>query len=226
MTILILAAHPDDEILGCGGTVARKVNEGEEAYAVILGEGISSRFGSPDEESKKKILNLHQKSGKAAKIIGVKETRCHNLPDNKFDTVPLLDIVKIIEMEIERISPDIIFTHHGGDLNMDHVLAFRAAMTASRPMENTSVKEIYSFQIPSSTDWAFQSFSPAWKPNTFFDISDTLEIKIRALKEYDSEMRPSPHPRSYKNVQDIAHEWGSICGKKAAEAFELIRAIK
>jgi LmbE family N-acetylglucosaminyl deacetylase len=224
--ILILAAHPDDEILGCGGTVARKVAEGDEAVAVILGEGITSRYTNTNSETRDQIRKLQEKSRESGRIIGIRETRYHNIPDNKFDTVPLLDIAKIIEDEIEQAEPDVIFTHHGGDLNIDHTLVFRAVMTAARPMKGNPVKEIYCFQIPSSTDWAFQRISPAWKPNTFFDISATLETKIRALKQYDSEMRPFPHPRSYKNVQNIAVGWGSVCGTNAAEAFELIRAIR
>jgi LmbE family N-acetylglucosaminyl deacetylase len=224
--ILILAAHPDDEILGCGGTVARKVAEGDEAVAVILGEGIASRYTNPDSKTQDQIRKLQEKSRESGRIIGIEETRYHNIPDNKFDTIPLLDIAKIIEDEIELAEPEVIFTHHGGDLNIDHALVFRAVMTAARPMKENPVREIYCFQIPSSTEWAFQSISPAWKPNTFFDISATLETKIRALQQYDSEMRPFPHPRSYKNVQNIAYGWGSVCGTNAAEAFELIRAIR
>ena len=226
MTILILAAHPDDEILGCGGTVARMVKEGDEAFAVILGEGITSRFDKNSTAAKNKIRTLHKKTSESADVIGVKETRSYNLPDNRFDTVPLLDIVKTFEKEIDRIRPDIIFTHHGGDLNIDHALVFRVALIAARPTIGSPVKEIYSFAIPSSTDWAFQNFTPVWKPDTFFDISDTLETKIRALKKYDSEMRVSPHPRSYDNVRNTAYGWGAVTGTKAAEAFELIRAIK
>ncbi len=226
MTILILAAHPDDEILGCGGTVARMIREGDEAFALILGEGITSRSGKTSSAAEQELSALHRNSCESAEIIGIKETSCHNLPDNKFDTVPLLDIVKIVENAIDRIRPDIIFTHHGGDLNIDHALVFRAALTASRPIKGSSIRQIYSFAIPSSTDWAFQSFSPVWKPDTFFDISDTLETKIHALKKYDSEMRQNPHPRSYENVRNIAFEWGAVTGTEAAEAFELIRAIR
>lgn len=226
MTILVLAAHPDDEVLGCGGTVARLVNEGAEAYAVILGEGITSRSGISAATAKKELTALHKKTRESARIIGITETCCHNLPDNRFDTVALLDIVKIIENEIDRVRPDIIFTHHGGDLNIDHAQVFRAVLTATRPMRGTPVREIFSFSIPSSTDWAFCHFSPHWKPDTFFDISETLETKIRALEAYDSEMRGSPHPRSYDNVRNTAYECGAVTGTQAAEAFELIRALK
>lgn len=222
MTILILAAHPDDEILGCGGTVARLAAGGEEVQCVIFGEGIASRYAKPGKAVKGEIDALHKKSKKANTIIGVKETRFHDLPDNKFDSVPLLEIVKLVESAIDRCSPATIFTHHGGDLNIDHVLLFRAVMTAARPLKGSPVKEIYTFPVPSSTDWAFQNFSPVFKPNTFFDISGTLKTKIAALKEYDSEMRPSPHARSYENVENIARQWGEVTGTGAAEAFELV----
>lgn len=226
MTILIIAAHPDDEILGCGGTVARMAKDGQDAHAVILGEGIASRYEKRTEAMEKEIRKLHNMSQEATKIIGIMKTIWHNLPDNRFDSVPLLDIVKTIENEIDTIEPDIIFTHHGGDLNIDHVLTYRAVLTAARPIGKKAVKDIYCFQIPSSTEWAFQSFDPSWKPNTFFDISDTLEVKLRALQAYEGEMREFPHPRSLKNVSDMASVWGATTGTKAAEAFELVRSIK
>lgn len=226
MTILIIAAHPDDEILGCGGTIARLVQEGNDAYAVILGEGIASRYKEKSFQAGNEIKKLHEKSEKAAKVIGIKKTIWHNLPDNKFDSVPLLDIIKIIENEIWELNPDCIFTHHGGDLNIDHSLIFRAVLTASRPLMEKPINDIYCFQVPSSTDWSFQRIEPLWKPNIFYDISSTLETKINALKHYSSEMRPFPHPRSEKNIRDIAQVWGTVSGTHSAEAFELIRSIR
>lgn len=226
MTILIIAAHPDDEILGCGGTISRFVHEGERAIAIILGEGITSRYDHKDSSVQKEILNLHKMAEESSRIIGIEKTVWHNLPDNKFDTVPLLSIIKIIENEIETFQPEIIFTHHGGDLNIDHSLVFRAVLTATRPQQNTPVKDIFCFEIPSSTEWTFQSLDPLWKPNVFFNISETLDIKLSALKPYASEMRELPHPRSYENVRNNAFRWGAAIGTNAAEAFQLVRSIK
>lgn len=226
MTILIIAAHPDDEILGCGGTVARLIEEGAEAYAVILGEGISSRYEKKDALIEKEIKKLHATSAKAAAVLGIKKTIVHNLPDNKFDSVPLLDIVKIVEQEIQRFNPDCIFTHHGGDLNVDHTLTCRAVLTASRPVMKKQIQDIYCFQIPSATDWSFNQITPRWTPNVFYNITDTLEKKIEALQHYSAEMRPFPHPRSEENIRHIAKGWGAVSGFPAAEAFELIRSTR
>jgi len=226
MTILVIAAHPDDEILGCGGTIARLVQEGQIAVAVILGEGVTSRYESTDPSVQSKIRKLHAKSADSAKTVGIEQVVWHNLPDNKFDTLPLLSVVKIIEQEISKFKPDMIFTHHGGDLNIDHSVVFRAVLTATRPAGITQVKDIYCFEIPSSTEWAFSSLEPVWKPNVFFDISNTLEVKIKALKSYSNEMRKPPHPRSYKNIRDMAYSWGATIGTKAAEAFQVVRSIK
>lgn len=226
MTILIVMAHPDDEILGCGGIISKMTREGEEAYSFILGEGITSRYDQRDEADKKEMEQLHQRTINAAKVVGISRTFWQDLPDNMFDTVPLLKIVKSVESKIQELQPEIIFTHHSGDLNVDHAIVSRAVLTATRPVKHSPVKDIYACEIPSSTDWSFQTLEPVWRPNVFFDISQTLETKLLALKEYETEMRPQPHPRSYQNVSIIAQRWGSLIGTPAAEAFQLIRAIR
>jgi LmbE family N-acetylglucosaminyl deacetylase len=219
-------AHPDDEILGCGGIISKMTQNGEEAYSFILGEGITSRYKQREEADKKEIELLHERTIKAAELVGISRTFWQDLPDNMFDTVPLLKIVKSIESMIQKIQPDIIFTHHCGDLNIDHTIVARAVLTATRPIKYSPVKDIYACEIPSSTDWSFQNLEPIWRPNVFFDISQTLETKLLALKEYEPEMRPQPHPRSYQNVSGIAQRWGSLIGTHAAEAFQLIRSIR
>ena len=224
--ILIIAAHPDDEVLGCGGTIARLTKEGHDVYAAILGEGITSRYDKREQADRELMNKLHDRSQQVSKVIGVKELFLFDLPDNRFDTVPLLDIVKIIESLIERLQPQIVYTHHSGDLNIDHVITHRAVMTATRPTENCSVKEIYTFEVPSSTEWAFGQFRPAFQPNVFMDISATLETKIQAMQIYESEIRHFPHPRSSQVLRAIAERWGSDVGLSAAEAFQLTRSIK
>lgn len=226
MKALVVSAHPDDEVLGCGGTISRLAHDGHDVYITILGEGITSRYQQREDADADLIEALHSRSRQVAEMLGAKDLFLYNLPDNRFDTVPLLDVVKIIEDLIGELEPDVIYTHHNGDLNIDHVITHRAVLTATRPMTHYPVREIYAFEVLSSTEWAFQCFKPAFRPNVFMDISDTLEIKIQALALYESEVRDFPHPRSSKALEAIAHRWGSVVGCEAAEAFELIRAIR
>ncbi|MBN2398491.1 MAG: PIG-L family deacetylase [Deltaproteobacteria bacterium] len=224
-TVLVVAAHPDDEVLGCGGTIARLAGEGHAVYVAILGEGITSRYDEREGADQQSIRALHDRSRQVSKLLGVTELFTYDLPDNRFDTVPMLDVVKIVERLMERLKPEVIYTHHGGDLNVDHVTVHRAVLTASRPVGGCPVRTIYAFEVPSSTEWAFNRFDPVFRPNTFMDISATLEIKIDAMKLYESESRLFPHPRSPEALRAIALRWGSAVGLEAAEAFELIREI-
>jgi LmbE family N-acetylglucosaminyl deacetylase len=224
--VLVIAAHPDDEVLGCGGTIARLAKEGHFVNIAILGEGITSRYKQQDEADAKLVQVLREKSQRVAECLGAKQPFTFNLPDNRFDTVPLLDIVKMIEDLIMRIQPQIIYTQHGGDLNIDHGIVFRATLTASRPILGCSVKTIYAYEVPSSTEWSMGKFKPSFQPNAFMDIQDTLELKLKAMALYESEMRTFPHPRSAEALRAIASRWGSVSGCQAAEAFELIRDLQ
>ncbi|HIJ64308.1 MAG TPA: PIG-L family deacetylase [Candidatus Hydrogenedentes bacterium] len=226
MRALIVAAHPDDEVLGCGGTIAKMAKEGHEVYVAILGEGATARHSDPSQGSGAAVRRLQECSRAVADLLGIREVIVHNLPDNRFDTAPLLDIVRWLEGVLDRIRPEVVYTHHGGDLNIDHALTFRATLTAARPLPGTPVKAIYAYEVPSSTDWAFQSFSTPFRPNVFVDIADTLEIKLEAMAAYDSETRPFPHPRSAEALSASARRWGSAAGVAAAEAFELVRALR
>jgi LmbE family N-acetylglucosaminyl deacetylase len=226
MTTLVIAAHPDDEVLGCGGTIARLAKEGHDVYIAILGEGITSRYQQREQADPKLIEALHARSQQVAELLGAKDLFLSNLPDNRFDTVPLLDVIKIIEKLVENLQPQVIYTHHGGDLNIDHLVLHRAVLTATRPMVGHPVKEIYAFEVPSSTEWAFGQFNSVFRPNVFVDISATLESKVQAMALYESEARPFPHPRSPEALWAIARRWGSVVGLEAVEAFELIRHIR
>lgn len=224
--ILVIAAHPDDEVLGCGGTIARYTKEGHNCYVVILAEGVTSRDDIRDPEKRKNcLLLLEQHTNHAAEILGARSIELNHLPDNRMDSVDILDVIKIIEKAIDRVKPDIIFTHHFGDLNIDHRITARAVETATRPGRETTVPELYSFEILSSTEWNFSNPAERFSPNFFIDINDTLELKIQALKIYTSELGAFPFPRSKEAVVALAKMRGSQSGLLAAEAFSLIRKI-
>lgn len=223
--VLIVAAHPDDEVLGCGGTIARLAQEGQGVYIAILGEGVRSRYQQQEEADQDgQVKALHARSRQAAELLGAKDLFLHDLPDNRFDTVPLLEVIKIVEGLIEQLQPEVIYTHHSGDLNIDHVIVHRAVLTATRPMADCPVREIYSFEVPSSTEWAFGQFQP-FQPNVFTDISATLEKKIQAMELYESEGRPFPHPRSPEALRALAQWRGSTAGIEAAEGFKVVRLV-
>lgn len=226
MKVLVIAAHPDDEVLGCGGTASRLSREGHELHFAILGEGITSRHSQRDDADADQLARLHRQAHAAAAKVGVKNVVLHSLPDNRLDTVPLLDVVKIVEDLVSRIQPEIIYTHHAGDLNVDHGVIHRAVLTATRPVAGQTVREIYAFEVPSSTEWAFQRIEPSFRPNVFVDVTGTLDAKIAAMECYESEARKFPHPRSPEALRAIAMRWGSVVGCGAAEAFELVRSVR
>ena len=226
MRVLVVAAHPDDEVLGCGGTMARLSAEGHEVYTAILGEGITSRYAERSEAQAAELAALRASAEAANARLGVREVFTFGLPDNRFDTVALLDVVKVVEGLIERLGPERVFTQHGGDLNVDHVVTYRAVLTATRPMQGGAVRDVLAYEVMSSTEWAFQQFSPPFRPNVFVDIGATLEAKVEAMAHYESEARAFPHPRSPEALRAVAHRWGSAAGLPAAEAFDLVRAIR
>lgn len=223
-TVLVVAAHPDDEVLGCGGTIARLARKGLKVSTLILIKAITSRAGGNEKAVKSEdIKDLKRSIDKAAKVLGVKKTFLFNFPDNKFDSVPLIDIVKVIEKVKAEIKPDVVYTHHRGDLNIDHRITFNAVLTACRPLAGETVREIYSFETPSSTEW---NYPYKFNPNIFVDITGEIEKKIEALKCYASELREFPHPRSEESIRCIAKHRGSTAGLSYAEAFEAVRIIR
>lgn len=225
MKILVVAAHPDDEVLGCGGTIARYARDGHDVFVAILGEGETSRRSAGEQVDEQKLEALGANAKAAAKALGVSELITTHLPDNRFDSIPLLEVVKVVESLIDRLRPEVIFTHWAGDLNIDHVITHRAVMTATRGMTGGSVRELYAFEVPSSSEWAFGQFEGAFNPNVFLDISATLQHKLDAMNCYKSESRSFPHPRSHEALTALAQYRGSASGLDAAEAFQLIRRI-
>jgi LmbE family N-acetylglucosaminyl deacetylase len=225
-SILVVAAHPDDEILGCGGTMTRLAREGHEVRIAILAEGMSSRYAHREDADRQQLQHLHARAQQAAEKVGARELVLCKLPDNRLDTVPLLEVVKLVEELVARFRPEVIYTHHPGDLNVDHGVVHRAVLTATRPVAGQCVSEIYAFEVPSSTEWAFQRLEPLFRPSVFVDITETLETKIEAFACYDTETRKFPHPRSPEALRAIATRWGSVVGLSAVEAFELIRSVR
>jgi LmbE family N-acetylglucosaminyl deacetylase len=224
--ILVIAAHPDDEVLGCGATAARLVRERHEVHFAILGEGITSRHAQRSDADASQLASLHKQARAAAAKLGVTNLILHKLPDNRLDAVPLLEVVKVVEELVDRIKPEVIYTHHPGDLNIDHGVIHRAVLTATRPVAGQSVREIYAFEVPSSTEWAFGSVQPPFRASVFVDVTETLEAKIAAMACYETESREFPHPRSPEALRAVAKRWGSVVGLPAAEAFELVRSVR
>ena len=218
MKKLIIAAHPDDEVLGCGGTIVRSVKEGDEVRVLFLSSGVGARTQTKHTETDRHI----QQARNAGEILGISEILFEDLPDNRFDSVDLLDIVRLIERQVEDFSPEQVFTHHGGDLNLDHSLVFRATLTAVRPMPGCPVKTLYAYEVPSSSEWAMQKLSPVFEPNCFIDIAEYLPVKLKAMEAYESELRGFPHPRSLEGLQALAKRWGTQSGLHAAEPFQII----
>jgi len=221
--ILVVAAHPDDEVLGCGGTIARLAGEGYRVEVLILGEGITSRDKSRGDGQERKLLSLKRDSRAANRVLKVHTVTFYDFPDNKFDSVPLLDIVKTVEKVKRSINPGIVFTHYGYDLNVDHRITFQAVLTATRPMGKEPVKDIYAFETLSSTEWGFHR---SFDPDCFFDISATIKTKLRAMSEYTGELEKFPHPRSLRGIEINAAYRGMQSGSRFAEAFRLIRMRK
>lgn len=226
--ILVVAAHPDDEIIGCGGTIFKHAKNGDIINTVILGEGIQSRFEKNliNKNIKLQKERLYKCSNTANKIIGVKKVFFEKLSDNRLDSLDLLEVIKILEKYINKFKPEIIYTHSNKDLNIDHRIVFEAVLTASRPKILQTVKKILSFEIPSSTDWTFGTINSSFNPNYFVNIDKEIKQKVRSLKIYKSEMYNYPNSRSIENCKNISKVRGAAVGFKNAEAFELIRHLE
>lgn len=222
--ILIVAAHPDDEILGCGGTIARFAEQGARISALILGEGPAARGDLHDNHKKVDWLSA-MSALKAASIEGIGHIEISGLPDNRFDVLPLLDIVKIVEETKNVVNPDLVFTHQPGDINIDHQITSRAVITAFRPLPSEKNTMILGFEVPSSTEFSVPGISLPFHPIIYIDISASLPKKLKALEFYSSEIKDWPHPRSYKGVEYLNRLRGCQCGKEAAEAFMLYRGV-
>ena len=213
MKILVLAAHPDDEVLGMGGTIRKLTNEKNTVHLCVITEGASAQY------SDQKMIKIRKEScKKSAKILGIKKIEFLEFQDMTLDSIPQIEINKKIEKIIKKFDPEIIFTTSDNDLNKDHQKVFESSLIVSRPY-SSNVKKIYAYEIPSINKTDFS-------PNVYFDITKEFKKKIEAFKAYKSEIEKFPHPRSVKYLESLAHIRGSQAGLEKAEGFRLIKSIK
>ena len=225
---LVVAAHPDDEVLGCGGTMARIAAEGGVVQALFLADGESSRYLTEEIgsiEVQKKIEARMSAAKRSAKILGSLPPKFANLPDNRLDTVPILEIVKVIEGEVKKFEPLRVITHFPGDLNIDHQIVSEAVSVATRPQGTQSVDELLYFEVPSSTEWAWKGIQSHFQPNFFIGVDEFASKKFDALSQYQAEMRDFPHPRSVEGIKSLMKWRGASCNLNSAESFLLARGV-
>ena len=224
--ILVIAAHPDDEVLGCGATIAKLSKKNSNVRVIFLSDGETSRLKPKNNKNKILIKNRENQAKKAAKILGIKSLKFYRLPDNALDKVPLIKINKIIETEIKKFRPRVIFTHSNHDLNVDHIIAHNSTITVCRPFKFKFINSIFAFEISSSTESNFKISKKKFFPNVFVDIKKEIKKKLKALAIYKNEIEKWPHPRSIKGVKILSNYRGFQSGLECAEAFQLIRGNK
>jgi N-acetylglucosamine malate deacetylase 1 len=218
--IYAVFAHPDDEVLGCGASLARHATLGDKVYILILATGLTSRgTAGPDQ-----VNALKSDARRAAETLGAEDIQFADFPDNRMDSVALLDVVQRTEDFLSSFEPDLVYTHFGADLNIDHRITANAVTTALRPQPNTPRPQILACEVNSSTEWTTQP-SVAFQPNEFVVVSDFLETKVKALECYTGELRQNPHPRSAEGVRTLARWRGTQIGETAAEAFLSVRRV-
>ena len=226
-SVLVVAAHPDDEVLGCGGTIARHADAGDQVQVLIVAEGATSRQEQRDRiQAGDELSALAQAAQMAGSILGAAGVELLDLPDNRLDSLDRLDLIKRLEERIDRHQPQVVYVHHAGDVNVDHRRLHEAVVTACRPTPGQPVRRLLSFEVASSSEWQPPGSAPAFHPNWFVDISDQWQRKRDALVAYASEMRPWPHARSLEALEHLARWRGAQVGVEAAEAFCLLRELR
>jgi len=225
--VLIVAAHPDDEVLGCGAFCARLARRGATVSVLLLGEGATARACPPAGSTMEAaVTRLQQQAAQAASLLGAQPPFFGGFPDNRFDTVPLLALAKRVEEIKAQVRPTLVLTHHPGDLNIDHVLTHRAVMTAFRPLPGAGSLDVLAFEVLSSTEYAASPGFVPFVPTVFVDVAEQLDCKIKALEAYVTEQQPAPHPRSAQAIRALAARRGYQAGMHCAEAFMLLRSVR
>jgi N-acetylglucosamine malate deacetylase 1 len=214
MKILILAAHPDDEVLGCGGSIAKWFKDGHEVYVHIVSEGTTAQYDAG------KIAVKRENAKLVKEILGIEKYYFSDYPDAQLDTVPLLELTKAIGKIVEEIKPEILISHHYGDTNQDHRRVFEAAIVVARPQPNSPIKKFMSYEVPSSSEWGKMSYrNSAFNPNYFVNITNYIDLKLKAIEAYNIELRPFPHPRSIEGIRNISAIRGQSVGIEYCEGY-------
>ena len=222
MNVLVVAAHPDDETYGVGGTILKHRARNDQVSVLILTDGVTARHDGIEKQKKA--------AREACGLLDVTDVRLAGLPDQRLDALPLLDVIKPISRAVQELRPAIVYTHHRGDANQDHRAVFAATLVAVRPFGDNPVRRVLCYQVASSTEWGPPFVGWNFTPTTFEDISEFLDRKIAALEPYhytqQSEVKPYPHPRSREAVRVYAQQRGISVGMMAAEAFEMMRELR
>jgi LmbE family N-acetylglucosaminyl deacetylase len=224
MKVLVIAAHPDDEVYGMGGTIAKLASQGDKVYVLIVTDGCTSQYrhsSNLDEILKRK----YEEAKRANDVLGVQKIFYGNLPDMRLDITEHIEVNNVIENVVKEIEPDVVYTHFYGDVNLDHQCVYRSTLVAVRPLPGQSVKELYCYRVPSSTEWSPQNSSTTFMPNVYSDISNYFMKKYDAIMQYQTEIKDYPHPRSIECVEKLDFCTGLKCGLASAEEFMLLRKI-
>ncbi|MFO7523825.1 MAG: PIG-L deacetylase family protein [Ignavibacteriaceae bacterium] len=224
MKILVIAAHPDDEVYGMGGTIAKLSNDGNEVHVLIVTDGSTIQYKNHSQLDQI-ITNKKNEIEKANRILGTKEIHFGNLPDMRLDSIDHIEINKVIEEAVNDINPQVVYTHFYGDVNLDHQRVYEATLVACRPIPNQVVKEIFCYRVPSSTEWAPQNETSFFRANVINCIENFEKQKSEAIEAYKTEIREYPHPRSVRAVKALDLALGLKYGIGPAEEFILLRKI-
>ena len=212
--VLVYAPHPDDEVIGVGGTIKRHTNSGDEVKVIIISEGVSAQYEDPQMRELR-----HKACLDAGEVLGVKNIEFHDVLDAQFDKAGVLEIAKIVTEELDKYSPNIVYAPHKSELHLDHRITYEAVLVATRPFRDTFHKGKVLFYETSMVR------KSAFIPNYYTDITDTFEDKIRALYKYTSEIEKYPHPRSIESLKTMASYRGLEAGVQFAEGFVLGRRV-
>lgn len=225
MKVLVVAAHPDDEVYGMGGTIAKLASQGHEIHTLIVTDGCTAQYADrPDLPDI--IMKKHAEALEANRLLGVREVHFGAFPDMKLDTVPHVQVNRLIEETVDAVQPDAVYTHFGGDVNLDHQMVYRSTLVAVRPVPGQTVRELYCYRVPSSTEWSPQLSYTSFLPNTMTDISGFEDTKEQALLVYQTETRSYPHPRSPRYVRETDRARGLEWGLGPAETFWQLRRLQ